>query len=53
MTPEALLGGFANASIDAARGFRAALEVMARPGRIEDLCPAHSRRSLCQLRQEG
>jgi alpha-D-ribose 1-methylphosphonate 5-triphosphate synthase subunit PhnH len=37
MTPEALLGGFANASIDAARGFRAALEVMARPGRIEDL----------------
>ena len=37
MTPEALLGGFGNASIDAARGFRAALEVMARPGRIEDL----------------
>lgn len=37
MTPEALLGGFAHASIDAARGFRAALEVMARPGRIEDL----------------
>ena len=40
MTPEALLGGFANASIDAARGFRAALEVMARPGRIEDLSGA-------------
>lgn len=37
MTPEALLGGFAHASTDAAHAFRAALEVMARPGRIEDL----------------
>lgn len=37
MTPQSLLGGFAHPSTDAAHAFRAALEVMARPGRIEDL----------------
>ena len=40
MTPEALLGGFADTSVDAAHAFRAALEVMARPGRIDCLSGA-------------
>jgi alpha-D-ribose 1-methylphosphonate 5-triphosphate synthase subunit PhnH len=35
MTPSALTGGFANPPIDAAHAFRAALNAMARPGRIE------------------
>ena len=35
MSAEALEGGFANAPIDAAKTFRAALSAMARPGRIE------------------
>lgn len=35
MHSDALIGGFADAPIDAARAFRAALNVMARPGRIE------------------
>lgn len=34
MSPEALLGGFRDAPIQSARGFRAALEAMARPGTI-------------------
>ena len=34
MTPEALLGGFTDASTGSARAFRAALEAMARPGTI-------------------
>ncbi|MBI1169941.1 phosphonate C-P lyase system protein PhnH [bacterium] len=34
MTPEALSGGFRDASIQSARAFRAALEAMARPGTI-------------------
>lgn len=34
MTPEALLGGFADAPTQSARAFRAALEAMARPGTI-------------------
>lgn len=34
MTPEALLGGFANAPVQSARAFRACLEAMARPGSI-------------------
>jgi alpha-D-ribose 1-methylphosphonate 5-triphosphate synthase subunit PhnH len=35
MQAEVLQGGFANAPIDAAVAFRAAMQVMARPGRIE------------------
>ncbi|MCT4370349.1 phosphonate C-P lyase system protein PhnH [Yangia mangrovi] len=35
MTGDALTGGFADAPVQAARAFRAALEAMARPGRIE------------------
>jgi alpha-D-ribose 1-methylphosphonate 5-triphosphate synthase subunit PhnH len=34
---DVLSGGFANPPIDAARAFRACLDVMARPGRIADL----------------
>ena len=34
MTPEALLGGFADAPRQSARAFRAALESMARPGTL-------------------
>lgn len=34
MTPDALEGGFANPAIDAAHAFRAALDALARPGRI-------------------
>lgn len=35
MQTEALTGGFANPPIDSAAGFRAALNAMARPGKIE------------------
>lgn len=35
MTPEALLGGFADAPIQSAKAFRAVMEALARPGRIE------------------
>lgn len=35
MTPEALTGGFADAPIQSAQAFRAAMEALARPGRIE------------------
>lgn len=35
MTPDALTGGFADAPRQSARAFRAVLEAMARPGRIE------------------
>ncbi len=34
MMPDALTGGFADAPVDAARAFRVALDVLARPGRI-------------------
>jgi alpha-D-ribose 1-methylphosphonate 5-triphosphate synthase subunit PhnH len=37
---DALSGGFADPPIDAARAFRACLDVMARPGRIADLSGA-------------
>lgn len=37
MTPQALGGGFSEASIQSARAFRAALEAMARPGRIQQV----------------
>lgn len=40
MQAEALDGGFADAPIEAARAFRAAMNVMARPGRIEQLAGA-------------
>ena len=40
MQAEALDGGFADAPIEAARAFRAAMNVMARPGRIERLAGA-------------
>ncbi|MHA7851812.1 phosphonate C-P lyase system protein PhnH [Roseovarius sp.] len=40
MQAEALDGGFADGPIDAARAFRAAMSVMARPGRIERLAGA-------------
>lgn len=40
MTPNALSGGFANPSIDAAHAFRAALNAMARPGVIETVTGA-------------
>ncbi len=35
MTPDALTGGFADAPVQSARAFRAVMEAMARPGRIE------------------
>jgi alpha-D-ribose 1-methylphosphonate 5-triphosphate synthase subunit PhnH len=35
MTPDALSGGFADAPVQSARAFRAILDVMARPGRID------------------
>ena len=37
MQSDALVGGFSDAPVDAARAFRAALNVMARPGRIEEV----------------
>ena len=37
MDAEALKGGFAQAPVDAARAFRAAMNVMARPGTVETL----------------
>lgn len=40
MTPDALTGGFAEASIDAARAFRAILNALARPGTVEALAGA-------------
>lgn len=40
MTPDALTGGFADASIDAARAFRAILNALARPGTVEALAGA-------------
>lgn len=40
MTTDALSGGFSDAPIQSARAFRAVLEVMARPGRIETLTGA-------------
>lgn len=40
MDTQALTGGFSEAPADAARAFRAALEAMARPGRIETLAGA-------------
>lgn len=40
MTPNALSGGFANPSVDAAHAFRAALNAMARPGSIETVTGA-------------
>lgn len=40
MTTDALTGGFTDAPLDAARAFRAALNALARPGRIEVLTGA-------------
>ena len=40
MTPEALLGGFSDASQQSTHAFRAALEALARPGRIESVSGA-------------
>lgn len=40
MTPDALLGGFDDIPLQSARAFRAGLEVMARPGRIEEVAGA-------------
>jgi alpha-D-ribose 1-methylphosphonate 5-triphosphate synthase subunit PhnH len=40
MTPDALAGGFPDGPLSAARAFRAALEVMARPGQIEAVAGA-------------
>ena len=40
MTPDTLTGGFADAPVEAARAFRAALNALARPGRIETLTGA-------------
>jgi len=40
MQTEALEGGFPDAPVDAARAFRAAMNAMARPGRIETLAGA-------------
>lgn len=40
MQSEALEGGFPDAPVDAARAFRAAMNAMARPGRIETLAGA-------------
>lgn len=40
MTPEALLGGFADAPTQSARSFRAVLEAISRPGRIETVAGA-------------
>lgn len=40
MTPDALAGGFTDAPIEAARAFRAVLEALARPGRVQGLTGA-------------
>jgi alpha-D-ribose 1-methylphosphonate 5-triphosphate synthase subunit PhnH len=40
MRPDALTGGFADAPVDAARAFRAALDALARPGREQRLTGA-------------
>lgn len=40
MRAEALTGGFAEAPVQAAQGFRAALEALARPGQIETVAGA-------------
>lgn len=40
MDTQALTGGFSEAPVEAARAFRAALEAMARPGRIETITGA-------------
>lgn len=40
MIPEALLGGFADAPVQAAHGFRALLEALAQPGNIRTLSGA-------------
>lgn len=40
MTPDALLGGFANASVQSAHAFRASLNVLARPGTLQILTGA-------------
>jgi len=40
MTPEALLGGFANASVQSAHAFRASLDALARPGSLQTLTGA-------------
>lgn len=40
MTPEALLGGFANASVQSAHAFRASLDALARPGSLQTLSGA-------------
>jgi len=40
MTPEALLGGFADAPVQSAHAFRASLEALARPGTLQHLTGA-------------
>lgn len=40
MTPDALLGGFADAPVQSAHAFRASLEALARPGTLHDLTGA-------------
>jgi alpha-D-ribose 1-methylphosphonate 5-triphosphate synthase subunit PhnH len=40
MTPDALLGGFSDASVQSAHAFRASLEALARPGTLHDLAGA-------------
>lgn len=40
MTPDALLGGFANAPVQSAHAFRACLDALARPGRLQSLTGA-------------
>lgn len=40
MTPEALLGGFAEAPVQSAHAFRASLEALARPGTLHSLTGA-------------
>ncbi|MDO9527339.1 MAG: phosphonate C-P lyase system protein PhnH [Gemmobacter sp.] len=40
MTPDALTGGFADAPIQSARAFRAAMEALSRPGKIETVAGA-------------
>lgn len=40
MTPDALLGGFTDAPVQAAHGFRASLEALARPGTLHHLTGA-------------